>query len=226
MNDLLDAYSGKGASGYDERRSKSTRWKNEISAFASMLSNTKATRVLDCPFGTGRWIPQYSEHGLNVTAIDISAGMLAEATNKIESLPKDKQDLFTLREQSIFDLDPANETEQPDLIVCIRFLNWISFSEVEKVIGLLTAYGTEEMIIGASVVPRSATSLRRLWDRWWLNLINFQRPGRPKQFVHDEGRLLELLELNGWRVAEQEFIMKSKARTNYFYRLIRSGGGN
>jgi len=91
MNQLLEAYSGDRAEGYDERRAKSTRWKNEIAAMDAMLGAVKATRVLDCPFGTGRWVPQYLDHGLSVIGVDLSAGMLAEARTKIEALDYRRQ---------------------------------------------------------------------------------------------------------------------------------------
>lgn len=221
MNKLLEAYSGDRATGYDDRRSKSSRWKAEIAAFEAMLSNAKATRVLDCPFGTGRWIPQYAEQNLSALGIDLSAGMLAEAEAKIRGYPEATQGRFTLKEQSIFDLSPADFPAQPDLLVCVRFLNWISEPEVEQVIALLSAFDAKQMILGASVVPKNAGTLARLWYRTSLKLINLRHPDRPVQYVHDENWFLSLLNAHGWRVSDQRQTMRRNARVNYLYQCNR-----
>ncbi|SMX22475.1 class I SAM-dependent methyltransferase [Boseongicola aestuarii] len=221
MDKLLEAYSGDRARDYDSRRSKSSRWKAEIAAFESMLSKSKATSVLDCPFGTGRWITQYAEHDLNVIGVDLSAGMLEEAEAKIAALPEAKQERFSLKEKSIFDLSPTDFPDQPNLIVCVRFLNWISASEVEKVLDLLSAFQAKEMIVGASVVPKKSGPLARFWYWISLKLINFRHPNRPAQYVHDEGGFLNVLNSHGWRIADQVQTMKRNARVNYLYHCIR-----
>ncbi len=223
MDRLLAAYSGDKASNYDKRRETSSRWKAEVAAMKAMLPKTGATRILDCPFGTGRWATQYLDFGAEVIGIDLSPAMLDEAKTKLEALPVELKSRVTLCEQSAFDLNPSKDEYFPDLIVCIRFLNWIDFHQVKALLGILSDYNTPQMIIGASVVPTGTGLIRRAWYDLSLKLIN-QRGKRKDgrvQFVHDEGELLALIENLGWSAIETSVIMRRNARVNKFYRLKR-----
>ncbi len=161
MNQLLEAYSGDRAVGYDARRETSTRWRSEIAAMEKLLDTVSAISVLDCPFGTGRWLPQYATREMRTIGIDISADMLSKAQEKINKFPSDVHEKCTLRQGSIFDLHPSQYVDKPDLIVCVRFLNWINFDDVEKVVNLLTECNSDDMIVGASVVPKEAGKIRK-----------------------------------------------------------------
>jgi SAM-dependent methyltransferase len=223
MNDLLEAYSGDRATAYDDRRSKSKRWRAEIKAMEMMLRQIQATHVLDCPFGTGRWLPQYAESNMRVTGIDLSGGMLEQARSKLDAFPEKAAHNVTLIEQSIFDLEPTQYQGDVDLVVCVRFLNWISFEDVTKVAKVLSSIGSKQMIIGVSVIPANASFLRRTiyMASLWLN--NARRDeGKPPQFVHDEKEVLQLFSGFGWEVAEKSLITRRRARINNFYRLTRN----
>lgn len=221
MDKLLEAYSGDKARGYDARRSKSKRWQREVAAMEAMLAALKPRTVLDCPFGTGRWIEQYEAIGASVTGVDLSQGMLDEAATKIAALPADRQASYTLECRSIFDLQPATGAP-PNLTVCIRFLNWVDFSDAERALERLTALGSPAMIIGASLVPGGAGPFRRLWYRLSLGLINLRGRNRPQQHVHPEAAILNTIQRLGWRVADRREIMRRNARVNYFFRLERA----
>jgi len=221
MDKLLEAYSGDKARGYDARRAQSKRWKREVAAMEDMLAALGPATVLDCPFGTGRWIEQYEAIGASVTGVDLSQGMLDEAAAKIATLPTDRQSAYVLDCASIFDLSPAPEPA-PALVVCIRFLNWVQFSDAERALERLTALGSPAMVIGASLVPDDANPLRRLWYRLSLGLINLRAGNRPQQHVHPEAEFLAILTRLGWRVTDRREIMRRNARVNSFFRLERA----
>jgi SAM-dependent methyltransferase len=225
MKTLLDAYSGDRATGYDDRRASSSRWNAEIAQMQRFLAAIRPATVVDCPFGTGRWIPQYVDVGAQVLGIDLSEGMLAEAQLKLGAQPPEVRDRFRLQQASIFDLAPAPDDPAPDLVACIRFLNWIDFASVKKVLDVLTAYGSPHMILGASVVPDGTGPLRRLWRAASLRLINLRRSGQPTQFVHHEGDLVAAIQARGWTIADKGLVMHRNARVNYFYRLQRKTAG-
>jgi len=218
---LVAAYSGEKARAYDARRAKSSRWQAEIAAMEAVLTATKPACVLDCPFGTGRWIPQYVAAGSQVIGVDLSAGMLAEAEGKVAALSPAESARFALREGSIFDLVPEADGPQPDLIACIRFINWVNFADARRVLATLSRFGATDMIVGASVVPEGAVGLRKAWYRLSLRLINLRRSGEPAQYVHDEAALKAAFRDNGWNVVAQSEIMRRNARVNYFYHLRR-----
>lgn len=221
MDKLLEAYSGDKARGYDARRSRSKRWKREVAAMEAMLAAQNPRTVLDCPFGTGRWIEQYEAIGASVIGIDLSQAMLDEAASKIAALSPDRKGAYSLDCRSIFDLQPG-PGHAPDLTVCIRFLNWVDFADAERALARLTALGSPAMIIGASIVPGKVGPLRRLWYRLSLSLINLRGRNRPKQHVHPEEALMATIERLGWRVVDRREIMHRNARVNYFFRLERA----
>jgi SAM-dependent methyltransferase len=220
MNQLLEAYSGDKARNYDARRATSKRWRREVEAMESMLADVRPSSVVDCPFGTGRWIEQYEKIGAQVTAIDLSQAMLDEAQSKIAALPETRRTAYNLVCQSIFNLEPLAE-RRPDLTVCIRFLNWVEFPDAERALQRLSDLGSPVMIVGASLVPAHTGPLRRLWYRLSLGMINLRGRKRPKQYVHAEDAFLALLDRLGWRVIDRRKIMSRNARVNYFFRLER-----
>lgn len=221
MDKLLEAYSGDKARGYDARRAKSGRWQREIAAMDSMLAEVKPRRLVDCPFGTGRWIEQYEACGAEaVIGIDLSRGMLDEAEAKLQALPAERREAYRLIEASIFDVTPEMVGDSSDLIVCIRFLNWVSFADAERAMAALTRLGAERAILGISVVPQQAGALRRIIYRLALKWAN--RKGGPSQHVHGEAEMLALLSRLGWRVQRQEQVMSRPSRKNYFYLLERT----
>jgi len=220
MDKLVEAYSGDKARNYDARRAASKRWRREVAAMEAMLADIDAGTILDCPFGTGRWVPQYEAAGATVTAVDLSQGMLDEAAAKIADLPKERQAAYTLIRESIFDLSPSRPV--PDLTVCIRFLNWVAFPDAVRALERLTALGSPHMILGASLVPDAAGPLRRLWYGLSLAVINWRARHKPAQHVHPEAAFLAELDRLGWRVVDRREIMRRNARVNYFFRLERA----
>jgi SAM-dependent methyltransferase len=221
MNKLLSAYSGDHAVHYDSIRSGSPRWKNEVDAMERFLREIRPASVVDCPFGTGRWIPQYQALGIRTVGVDLSEGMLKEAHAKLRVLGGDAGTRFELLQGSIFELDRMRLPYAPELIACIRFVNWVSFKEVCKVLDNLTALPSKHMILGASVVPSDSSWMRRLRMAAALKLTNLRHWKRPPQYVHSEDALLAQFSRCGWTVVDKAAIFESASRVNYFYRLAR-----
>lgn len=218
MDKLLEAYSGDKARGYDARRSRSSRWQREIAAMEGMLAEVKPKRLVDCPFGTGRWIDQYESCAVEeVVGIDLSRGMLDEAAAKLQSLPAERRDRYRLIEASIFDVTAGMAGGKPDLVACVRFLNWVSFADAERAMKALGRFGACHAIVGISVIPEDAGVLRRMVYRLALKWAN--RKGGPSQYVHDEAEMLGLLSRLGWRVQRKSLVMSRPSRRNYFYLL-------
>lgn len=222
MNKLLDAYSGEGASGYDARRSKSGRWRRETSAMRDFLSRISPGTVLDCPFGTGRWVELFGQNCKTVFGVDLSADMLKEASAVVEAFRHQSASDFDLRVGSIFDLDPADFEPAPDLVSCIRFVNWVDFKDTERAIARLSAFGSKHFILGASVVPQGASALSTFVRRLALGMVNRKSADGRLQYVHDEADLLACLTAHGWALREKRLVFKKASRVNYFYLLERA----
>jgi SAM-dependent methyltransferase len=214
MSESLAArYQGSVAAEYDQKRSGSARWRNEVASFEAFLQDVHPARVLDCPFGTGRWIPQYDQLNASVLGVDISGDMLDKARSKIRRV-----DDYRLQEGSIFDHDFAGT--QVDLIVCVRFLNWVPFPDAMRAVRQISRAGSPCLLAGCSVIPGDASILQRVVMRTALALKNvFSRGG--KQHVHDEDRFLAAMEACSWRLKEKRFVFSNLSRRNYFYLFSR-----
>lgn len=221
MSDLQVRYTGENATNYDAKRSKSRRWRNEISTMERFLDQIRPKVVLDCPFGTGRWIPQYNTINAEVIGIDLSDGMLKEARAKLDLAGSAVAERYILVEGNIFDLASENLPKEPDLVVCVRFVNWIPFEKVKDVIARQTALAAKEMIIGASLVPDSASRLHKAFYRWSLKWVNKRAAGKPAQYVHEEADMVGLFKEHGWKIVEQAEILRRSSRVNYFFHLKR-----
>lgn len=118
-------YFGNVASGYEARRASQTKWQREQAIVADWLARHPAgTRILDCPVGTGRFLPLYALHGFEVLGVDISTDMLrqAEAKGPVESV--------TLRQGSIFDLGEPDASF--DVALAIRIVNLIDRADMQR----------------------------------------------------------------------------------------------
>lgn len=103
-------------------------WTQEHDAMRAMLARLPdGLSVLDCPFGTGRFVDLFEAKGFEISGADISADMLDEARNELGPAV-DRCALHV-----------ADATALPfpdksfDLVVSVRFLESIvSFSDAKK----------------------------------------------------------------------------------------------
>jgi len=221
-NDPLQVrYTNQGARDYDARREGSKRFRNEEAAFAAFFDRVKPGSVVDCPFGTGRWLPFYQGIKGPIIGVDLSEDMLRAARQKVEGGPSID---LTLICSSVFDYDFRElSADPPDVLVCTRFVNWVSAPMMRAAISNLSASGAKWAVIGASVRPSGLSSLRRMVMKLRLALQNWRaaRHGAAIQHVHDERLLDSVFDANGWRIVDKVRIFSNPTRKNYFWLLER-----
>lgn len=117
-NKLL-TYRGSVADTYLKDRAATVKWHEEHIIFARHLRVLPDNlKVLDVPFGTGRFVPFYESKGFEVIAMDISSDMLdiAKKYNRLASS-------ITFVQGSALEL--PFEKNDFDLIICSRFIGYI-----------------------------------------------------------------------------------------------------
>ena len=115
-----DVYRGALAARYHRSRSADPKWDQEQASLAQLLrSIPQGVTVLDVPFGTGRFLPEYGERGLRVTGLDSSEDMLAAAREVIAELGADPGAVdMRIGDALAMPFDDASF----DVVVCVRFL--------------------------------------------------------------------------------------------------------
>ena len=220
---LMSRYGGAKAQQYDDARKNSARYKAEEEAFQAYIREVTPSGILDCPFGTGRWLPYYLDIAGPVVGIDYSNDMLDVARSKLSGSASS----IKLVRADIFETPlSAYRGEGIDLVVCTRFLNWFPAPKAAAALSRLSEVGARFAIIGASLRPNDAGSLAKLFARWRLSFGNARRRkrGAAMQYVHDEAWLLECFEKHNWRVREKRFIFSAPDRSNFFFLLERPEG--
>lgn len=220
-NDRLSArYSGKNASLYDQARASTDRSKTEEREFSDLFLACNPRTVLDCPIGTGRWIPYY-KHAERITGIDISSDMLKQAQIKACQLGAANVQLL---EGSVFDSEFLSQLDKSDLAVCTRFLNWFHTDQALMALRQLSSLAQRHLIIGVTVFVNDLSIKRYLlahMTMFWLQLKQ-QARRKPLIYVHDENRILNFLNMLGWQEVERRRIFSKTFRINYFI-LLENG---
>lgn len=174
-------YRGRKAETYEDVRTKQIRWQKENDAVEQMMVDLpRNATVLDCPVGTGRFIPMLTSMGYRVHGIDVSEEMLALAKNKIKNGKR-----VTLERRSADDLGAL----EADAALCIRFLDLIDERAMRRVMNELMRVARSRIVLtirlGEKYVPKSNTA------------------------THDERRFLTLVKKGGWRVTKSVSIFKA-----------------
>lgn len=131
-------YRGEVATGYDAKRTKQEKWRREQEIISKwMMLQPPGISVLDCPVGTGRFLSLYAAQEFQVTGIDISPDMLAQARAKVPHGAN-----ITLREGSIFDLGDG----EYEVSLAIRIMNLIERRDMQRALVELQRVTTSEII--------------------------------------------------------------------------------
>lgn len=112
-----DHYYGQTAKDYEAKRQGIT-WELEDQFLIAGLDGVKS--VLDCPVGTGRFLPFYQERNIKCVGVDISQDMLNQAS---------KKGCGKLVKRSIFDLK-----HKAEMGVCFRMFQWLTLDECKLAI--------------------------------------------------------------------------------------------
>ena len=186
-----DDYFGKKAFLYEQTRQDSLFWKNEQNFVAKTLkelnSSSEINTLLDLPSGTGRFYELYEALGIRYIGGDSSFDMLKEAKKRmhISSIGKQHRMFST-------EIDLPNNSV--DIIVCIRFLQWIiSLKDVKKTLDEFYRVSNKYCIL-EFCVGKIATNIETLsedltlWDK--LNYENLE----------------QLLKTHGFKIIKTKFI--------------------
>ena len=140
---LSERYKGEAARTYDAERQEGRKWRREQDAIESLLARVpEGLRTLDVPVGTGRLFPFYKLRRFDGTGVDVSSDMLAEAAARAAALEL-KVDLQGGDIRSL--PFPASSF---DLVMCIRFLNWIDAAGFETALGELARVSRQHLLVG------------------------------------------------------------------------------
>lgn len=96
---------------WDRRLAREAPW------FEELWRRTGARRVLDASTGSGGHLPLFVHQGLQVTAADASASMLALARRRVEALPEDRRPRIV--QASWHELPDVLGGEQFDVVLCL-----------------------------------------------------------------------------------------------------------
>lgn len=113
-----DSYYGRTASDYQKRRKKQELWKLEQKAMQELLNGLPdELKVVDIPFGTGRFVPYYIDHKYDIYGLDASNEMLKQAKVELGDEAYSKCKL-----QVGFSNELPYKDKEFDLLVSCRFL--------------------------------------------------------------------------------------------------------
>jgi len=157
-------YHGRKAETYDEIRVKQARWTLEQNVIAKWLAELCPTHVLDCPVGTGRYIPVYRELKIGGVGIDISTEMLDLAKKKNRG-----QVLHLERGTAI---STGYGDRAFDCVLCVRFLDLIDETAMRQVVTELARVSWRWIIctirLGQEYLPKSNTAEHNEKEFWKL----------------------------------------------------------
>ena len=166
----IEKYQGAVASGYDAKRESQDKWDSENAIVEDMLKAVPdGSRVLDCPVGTGRFLPFYQKCGFSVLGLDINQDMLDEAQKKVtRSLGGVTLGIGDIRDIELYD-------DECDVAVCIRMFRWLELDDVKKALGELQRVSKKWVIFNARIANDPyARPMPLIMDSllpdWWLEL--------------------------------------------------------
>lgn len=220
---LRDRYYGDYAGDYEQRRRHTREWRLEDETVSEFLAGFQpGTSVLDVPVGTGRFINQYRDLRFDTTGINASTAMLEKARTAAESAGIDAE----LSQGDIRSL--PFEDGRFDVVVCIRFLNWIGREDVAKALRELVRVTRGQIIFGVKLYA-SPGSLGLRPPQGTLRLLRqakhrFYMYRKGNGFVyHEAPRFRRLIETLGVNVVERRLILSTRHGYDYFiYRVEKT----
>jgi ubiquinone/menaquinone biosynthesis C-methylase UbiE len=215
FSNLSTKYLGDVATTYNAER-VGQKWQSEQAAADELLGRVPdGATVLDVPVGTGRLMEFYKSHKFDVTGLDISPDMIGQARAAAEANSVDVK----FQQGDIRSIPFGNDTF--DLVVCLRFLNWIDKDGVAAALGelarvssrnvligirYLTAWG--DMSVGSKRFAMRTVGIPRYRARKW-GLVYHE-----KSFVHDQ------IKAKGLRVVESRHVERRWDGTDYVFFLL------
>ena len=221
FNRLSSKYFGATAVEYESKRFDS-KWIAEQATIEELVLDVpEGAKVLDAPVGTGRLIPLLTSHSLSLSGLDISVDMLAEARAQAAECRKHvelcKGDLRQIPFQN----------DSFDLVICLRFLNWVNKQGVREVVKELSRVSRSKLLIGVRYLTPAneltlsgADLLRRAALLFRLPSLRTRRWGI---ILHKERNLETLFAELELKVVEVRLVERRWDCTDYvFYSLEKT----
>lgn len=149
-------YYGPIASGYDAKRENDPKWTIEQRIIEDMLSDLPGgldddgqpkTTILDCPVGTGRFIPFCVEKGFYILGMDKSGDMLKQAQAKVAPLMA--RAMGELREGDVRATGLPDKSV--DVAINCRITRWLSPSDCQQMLREMQRVARQRIIWTARV---------------------------------------------------------------------------
>lgn len=222
-------YVGATASNYESKRLGSKKWENEQHAVELLLSKARLSydirTLLDIPVGTGRFIPLYQELPIMATGMDVSDDMLSEADKKVS---KDADNII-LRKGNV--LDESTIDAEPDIVVCIRLLNWFKMNHVEIALQNMIRTNTSFIIVGIRTKREARMGfLRRAWvkaGQIGLSIKNMEISSSDGIEIHTEKDWTAMIDKYNLSIENKILIdvglFGKKYGTEYYIYLMKCG---
>jgi ubiquinone/menaquinone biosynthesis C-methylase UbiE len=196
-----EAYNTVVASSYEADRETEEIWHVEQSYMAAVVDKMPyGSSVLDIPVGTGRFIPFYGRARLEVTGVDVSPAMLAEASRKLD----DMNVAVAMVLGNVHRL--AFVDQQFEYVVCWRLLHLVPPEELGTVISELARVSNGSLYVQAYVrdrwhfVLRFKNAILRPLKRLFGGNSKSAKWQHIRSFSHKESLLIELFLRNGLAV--------------------------
>ena len=215
---LSNRYTGSAAEEYDARRRSVAKWQLEQDIVARVLRRfPRGTTVLDVPVGTGRFVGFYKEYGLFATGCDVSADMLSQCEKKAKEHEYD----MSLVRGGIFDLGLSDGCFE--VVVCIRFLNWIGFDDMVRVVAELKRVTRGHLVLGLRhMVPPAELGFFRLTRQIYMRLR--RRLAERGLVYHGKDEILTAFKNNDLEIEEQHCLEKRRDGTDYVFYVLKAEG--
>ena len=139
-------YVGAIATSYDAKRENDPKWTIEQRIIEGLLADLpEDTIVLDCPVGTGRFLPFYAAKGLQILGMDISLDMLKQAEQRdLPRSPKGDLRQGDVRATGLPD-------KSVDVSVNCRITRWLSPEDCQQMLREMQRVARKRMIWTARV---------------------------------------------------------------------------
>ncbi|HEX8667486.1 MAG TPA: class I SAM-dependent methyltransferase [Allosphingosinicella sp.] len=220
FNTLSTQYRGENARRYNETRVADSKWQAEQIALQALLDTVpNGLRTLDVPVGTGRLFPFYKAKGFAGTGMDVSPDMLEEARAHAGELGIE----VDLRVGDIRNISFPDATF--DLVMCIRFLNWVDTAGLEVSLRELTRVARDRLLVGIRhMTPLgdfrpTPTDLVRIVRR---SLGHATARARKSGLVyHQKADVYAIFKRLGVTVEAMRHVEKRSDGTDYFIYVLR-----
>lgn len=218
---LSSKYFGATAKQYESRR-LDQKWIAEQQTVEELVRDVpEGSKVLDAPVGTGRLIPLLTRRRLVYYGLDVSVDMLAEAAEQAEECRAHVElcqgDLRTI----------PFTAGSFDLVICLRFLNWVDRDGVRDVVKELSRVSRHKLLVGVRYLTptnqlgaHGGDILRRFASSVGLPSLRTRRWGI---ILHKKGELEAIFADAGLNIVDKRLIERRWDCTDYvFYSLEKT----